>query len=251
MKIKKLLVSQPKPASEKSPYFSLAKKYGLKIDFRPFIKIEPVPGKEFRHQKISILDFSAVIFLSRTAISHFFRICDELRIAVPDGMKYFCVSEQVSLFLQKFVVYRKRKVFCPESGRAVDLIPIIQKHSDENFMVPVSDVNKDKIIAEIEEKGLKVEKAVMYKTVSNDFTPDEPFDYDMIIFFSPNGVSSLLKNFPEFDQGEMFIATLGGSTAKAVTDAGLRLDVSVPNVKFKSMTDALDFFIGENHKSKK
>lgn len=249
MKVKSVLVSQPKPSSEKSPYFDLAERYGLKIDFRPFIKVDPVFAKEFRQQKISILDYSAVIFTARTAIDHFFRLCEEMRITIPETMKYFCVTEQVALYLQKYIVYRKRKVFHATDGKLDGLMTLVQKHATERFIVPVSDVHKDDLLSRLDEKSIQYSKAIMYCTVSNDFGPDEPFDYDMVVFFSPSGVQSLLKNFPNFDQNEMKIATFGSATAKTVRDSGLRLDVEAPSPEYPSMTAAIDAFLKENHKA--
>lgn len=249
MKVKSVLVSQPKPSSEKSPYFDLAERYGLKIDFRPFIKVDPVSAKEFRQQKISILDYSAVIFTARTAIDHFFRLCEEMRISIPETMKYFCVTEQVALYLQKYIVYRKRKVFHAPDGKLDGLMTLVQKHAAERFIVPVSDVHKDDLLSRLDEKSIQYSKAIMYCTVSNDFGPDEPFDYDMVVFFSPSGVQSLLKNFPNFDQKEMKIASFGSATAKTVRDSGLRLDVEAPSPEYPSMTAAIDAFLKENHKA--
>jgi uroporphyrinogen-III synthase len=251
LKIKNLLVSQPKPTSEKSPYFELAEKYGLKIDFRPFIKVDPVYAKEFRQQKISILDYTAVVFTARTAIDHFFRLCEEMRITVPETMKYFCITEQVALYLQKYIVYRKRKIFYIQDGKVDAFVQLIQKHLTETFLIPVSDVHKDDLLVRLDEKKIDYTTAVMYCTVSNDFQPGEKFDYDMLVFFSPSGIASLLKNFPNFDQGEIHIATLGSTTAKSVKDAGLRLDVEAPNAEHTSITGALDAYIKENHKAYK
>lgn len=249
LKVKSVLVSQPKPSSEKSPYFDLAERYGLKIDFRPFIKVDPVSAKEFRQQKISILDYSAVIFTARTAIDHFFRLCEEMRITIPETMKYFCVTEQVALYLQKYIVYRKRKVFHAPDGKLDGLMTLVQKHAAERFIVPVSDVHKDDLLSRLDEKSIQYSKAIMYCTVSNDFGPDESFDYDMVVFFSPSGVQSLLKNFPNFDQKEMKIASFGSATAKTVRDSGLRLDVEAPSPEYPSMTAAIDAFLKENHKA--
>ncbi|MDP4278157.1 MAG: uroporphyrinogen-III synthase [Bacteroidota bacterium] len=251
MKIRNILVSQPRPTSEKSPYFELAEKYGLKMDFRPFIKVDPVPAKEFRQQKISILDHTAVVFTARTAINHFFRLCEEMRITVPETMKYFCISEQVALYLQKYIVFRKRKIFHTQSGKLDELVQLMQKHASETFLIPVSDVHKEDLLIKLDEKKIAYTKAVMYCTVSNDFQPDEPFNYDMLVFFSPSGIASLLKNFPNFEQGEIAIATLGPTTAKAVKDAGLRLDVEAPTPEAPSITAALDLFLKENHKANK
>jgi uroporphyrinogen-III synthase len=251
LKIKNLLVSQPKPTSEKSPYYELADKYGLKIDFRPFIKVDPVYAKEFRQQKVSILDHTAVIFTARTAIDHFFRLCEEMRVTVPETMKYFCITEQVALYLQKYIVFRKRKIFYAPNGKLEEFVQLIQKHAAETFIIPVSDVHKEDLLVKLDEKKVFYTKAVMYCTVSNDFQPGETFDYDMLVFFSPSGIASLLKNFPNFEQGEIAIACLGPTTAKAVRDAGLRLDVEAPTPEAPSITAALDIFLKDNHKAYK
>ena len=248
MKIKKVLVSQPKPASEKSPYYDIAEKYGVKIDFRPFIKVESLSAKEFRQQKISILDHTAVIFTSRHAIDHFFTLCTELRVTIPETMKYFCVTEAVALYIQKYVQYRKRKIFFGATGKIEDLIPSIVKHKTEKYLVPMSDVHNDDVKNLLDKNNIQHTEAVMYRTVSNGFTPDEEFDYDMLVFFSPAGVTSLKKNFPDFNQKEIKIGTFGSTTAQAVRDAGLRLDLEAPTVQAPSMTAALDMFIKENNK---
>ena len=248
MKIKKVLVSQPKPASEKSPYYDIAEKYGVKIDFRPFIKVESLSAKEFRQQKVSILDHTAVIFTSRHAIDHFFNLCTELRVTIPETMKYFCVTEAVALYIQKYVQYRKRKIFFGATGKIEDLVPSIVKHKTEKYLVPMSDVHNDDVKNLLDKNNIQHTEAVMYRTVSNDFTSDEEFDYDMLVFFSPAGVPSLKKNFPDFDQKEIRIGTFGSTTAQAVRDAGLRLDLEAPTVQAPSMTAALDMFIKENNK---
>ena len=248
MKIKKVLVSQPKPASEKSPYYDIAEKYGVKIDFRPFIKVESLSAKEFRQQKVSILDHTAVIFTSRHAIDHFFNLCTELRVTIPETMKYFCVTEAVALYIQKYVQYRKRKIFFGATGKIEDLVPSIVKHKTEKYLVPMSDVHNDDVKNLLDKNNIQHTEAVMYRTVSNDFTSDEEFDYDMLVFFSPAGVTSLKKNFPDFDQKEIRIGTFGSTTAQAVRDAGLGLDLEAPTVQAPSMTAALDMFIKENNK---
>lgn len=248
MKIKKVLVSQPKPASEKSPYYDIAEKYGVKIDFRPFIKVESLSAKEFRQQKVSILDHTAVIFTSRHAIDHFFNLCTELRVTIPETMKYFCVTEAVALYIQKYVQYRKRKIFFGATGKIEDLVPSIVKHKTEKYLVPMSDVHNDDVKNLLDKNNIQHTEAVMYRTVSNDSTSDEEFDYDMLVFFSPAGVTSLKKNFPDFDQKEIRIGTFGSTTAQAVRDAGLRLDLEAPTVQAPSMTAALDMFIKENNK---
>lgn len=248
MKIKKVLVSQPKPASEKSPYYDIAQKYGVKIDFRPFIKVESLPAKEFRQQKVSILDHGAVLFTSRHAIDHFFNLCTELRVAIPETMKYFCVTEAVALYIQKYVQYRKRKIFFGNTGKIDDLIPSILKHSGEKYFVPVSDVHNDEIKNLLDKHKIVHTEAVMYRTVSNDFAEDEDFDYDMLVFFSPSGITSLIKNFPDFEQKDIAIGCFGPTTAKAVREAGFRLDLEAPTVEAPSMTAALDMFIKERNK---
>ena len=246
MKYKKILVSQPQPTSEKSPYFDLAGKHGVEVVFRPFIKIEGLTAKDFRQQKINIADYSAVVFTARTAIDHFFRLCEEMRITIPDTKKYFCTSEIVANYLQKYIVYRKRKIFASKTGRLADLIPSMQKHKTEKYLLVVSDVNNGDEVEYLRTNKIDVTPAVMYQTVSNDFKPDEAFDYDMLLFFSPAGIESLLKNFPDFKQGDIAIAALGSATAKAVTDAGLRLDIAAPSPEAPSMPAAIDLFLSKN-----
>ncbi len=241
--IKKVLVSQPKPASEKSPYFDIAEKYGVEIDFRPFIKVEPLAAKEFRQQRIAILDYSAIIFTARTAIDHFFKLCEELRVTIPETMKYFCMTETIAVYLQKYIIYRKRKIFYGATGKPEDLVTVIGKHAKEKYLIPVSDVHKEDLLALLDTKKIDYTKAVMYRTVSNDFSKDEEFDYDMLVFFSPSGISSLLKNFPDFQQNDIKIGCFGPTTAKAVKEAGLRLDVEAPTPEAPSMTAALDQYL--------
>jgi len=251
LNIRKVLVSQPRPETEKSPYFDIAEKYGVKIDFRPFIKVEPVTAKEFRSQRINILSHSAVIFTSRTAIDHFFRLCEEMRIQIPETMKYFCTTESIAVYLQKYIVYRKRKIFFPVSGKMEDLIAPINKHNKEMFLLPVSDIHRDDLKQLLDEKKIKYSVATMYRTVSNDFSPEEQFDYDMLLFFSPSGITSLLKNFPEFQQNDIRIGCFGSSTARAVKDAGLRLDIEAPSKDTPSMTAALDSYLRDLSKNGK
>ena len=248
MKIKKVLVSQPKPASDKSPYYDIAEKYGVEIEFRPFIKVESLSAKEFRQQKVSILDHTAIVFTSRHAIDHFFNLCTELRVTIPETMKYFCTSEQIALYIQKYVQYRKRKVFFGATGKFNDLLPSIVKHNSEKYFVPLSDVHNDEIKEALDAKKIQHTEAVMYRTVSTDIANGEKFDYDMLLFFSPAGIPSLKKNFPNFEQNEIAIGCFGPATAKAVKDAGLRLDLEAPTVEAPSMTAALDKFIGEHNK---
>jgi len=251
LKIKKILVSQPRPSTEKSPYFDISEKYNIKIDFRPFIKVEPVGAKDFRTQRISILDYTAIIFNARHGIDHFFRLCEELRITIPETMKYFCVSESVAVYLQHYIHYRKRKVFFGATGKMADLVTIMNKHTDEKYLFITSDVQNEETTATLEKAKINYSKAVMYKTVSNDFGPDEEFNYDMLLFFSPVGINSLLKNFPNFDQGEILIGCFGPTTAQAVKEAGLRLDIEAPLPGVPSMTMALENYLKENAKKNK
>ena len=248
MKIKKVLISQPKPASEKSPYFDIAEKYGVKIDFRPFIKVESLSAKEFRQQKVSILDHTAIVFTSRHAIDHFFTLCVDLRVTIPETMKYFCTSEAIALYIQKYVQYRKRKVFFGATGKFDDLLPLIVKHNTEKYFIPMSDVHNEVIHDLLDKNKIQHTEAVMYRTVSNDFKEGEDTDYDMLVFFSPAGIQSLIKNFPNFEQKEIAIGSFGPTTAKAVKDAGLRLDLEAPSADAPSMPAALDKFISECNK---
>jgi len=245
--IKKILVSQPKPSSEKSPYFDIASKFGVELVFRPFIKVEGITSREFRQQKVSILEHTAIVFTSRHAIDHFFKMAKELRITIPEDMKYFFVTETIALYIQKYVQYRKRKVFFGESGKIDDLVPMMVKHKTEKYLIPMSDVHNDSLAKLLDSKKLNHRECVMYRTVSNDFTPEEvaTFDYDMLIFFSPSGIESLIKNFPDFKQDKIAIATFGPTTAKAAKDAGLRLDIEAPTDKYPSMTGALQHYLLE------
>lgn len=240
MAISKILVSQPRPTA-KSPYFDLEDKYGVEVVFRPFIKIEGLSAKEFRQSRIQILDYTAIIFTARTAIDHFFRLCKELRITVPETQKYFCVSETIAHYLQKYIVYRKRKIFYSETGKVDGLIPLIEKHNKETYLMPVSDAHDAKASA-LDERGLKYTQAVMYRTVSNDFTPEEKLDYDMLIFFSPVGVKSLVSNFPDFKQGDIAIGAMGAPTIEAIKEAGLRLDITT-TPKAPSMAAAIEAYL--------
>ena len=245
----KILVSQPKPQTEKSPYFDVANKYGVEMVFRPFIKVEPMSAKEFRQQKVSILDHTAVVFTSRHAIDHFFTLCKELRITIPDTMKYFCVSETVAHYIVKYVQYRKRKIFISPTGRVTDLMPFMLKHKTEKYFVPQSSIHTDDIKNMLEEAGLTHSEAVMYYTVSNDFGPDEPFDYDMLVFFSPEGINSLLKNFPNFQQGDIAIACLGDKTIKLAEEQGLRDDMR-PTAELRSVPAMIEDYIKKKKKKK-
>lgn len=247
MKVRKILVSQPKPDTDKSPYFDLAARSNIKIDFRPFIQVEGVSAKEFRQTRIQILEHSAVIFSSRTAIDHFFRISQELRLTVPDSMKYFCISEATAFYLQKYIVYRKRKIFYG-NGSFSDLTDVMKKHKDEKFLVPLSHIHKQEIPELLDKGGFRYTKAILYRTVSSDLSDLKDVNYDILVFFSPSGITSLLQNFPEFKQNDTKIASFGAATAKAVQDAGLRLDIQAPTPLAPSMTMALEQYIKKNNK---
>ena len=244
MKIKKILVSQPKPSSEKSPYFDLERKYGVEVVFRPFIKIEGLTSREFRQSKIPITNHTAVIFTARTAVDHYFRLCKELRFNVPDTMKYFCVSETIAHYLQKYIIYRKRKIFYSETGHAEALLPLLAKHNKETYIYPISDVHDQKL--HIPEDGsIKFTKAIMYRTVSNVIRNDEEFDYDMIILFTPSGVKSLMQSFPNFKQGNIAIGAMGNKTIVELKNNGLRLDLTT-SPKAPSIAAAMDQYIKEH-----
>lgn len=249
MKIKSILVSQPEPQNPKSPYHELARKYNLKVDFRSFIDVVGVPAKEFRQQKINILDFTALIFTSKTAIDHFFRIAEELRITIPDSMKYFCITENVAFYLQKYIVYRKRKIFHGKSNFQ-DLVTIINKHRDDKFFVPLSLPHKAEIPELLDKNKIEYKIGNMYKTISADLSDLADVYYDILVFYSPSGPKSLLENFPDFVQNNTIIAAFGPTTADAVKCLGLRLDIDAPNQTSPSMTMALDEFIRESRKGK-
>ena len=246
--VKKILISQPKPTSEKSPYYDIEKQFGVSFVFRPFFKVEGLSSKEFRQQKISILDHTAIVFTSRNAIDHFFRLAKELRLTIPDTMKYFCITETVALYIQKYVQYRKRKVFFGETGKIESLVPTMVKHKGEKYLVPLSSVHNDSIATMLDAKKLQHTECVMYRTVSNDFTEEEKaaFDYDMLIFSSPTGMKALKKNFPDFEQGDIRIGAFGPATAKEVVAEGFRLDLEAPSKEYPSMTSALQAYLKKN-----
>lgn len=250
MAINTILVSQPKPEGKKSPYFDLAEKYGLKIDFRSFIHIEGIGAQEFRTQKIDLSDHTAIILTSKTAVDHYFRIAEEMRYEVPDSMKYFCISEAVAYYLQKYVAYRKRKIFFGKQTIG-DLADVLKKHKKEKFLLPCSDLLRDKIPMTLEENDLKFTKAVLFRTVASDLSDLENVYYDMLVFYSPGGIESLLKNFPKFKQNKTVIAAFGPTTANAVVKNKLRLDLHAPQPNAPSMTGAIELFVKEHNKIKK
>ena len=247
MKVSKILVSQPKPATGKSPYFDIAEKHNVQIDFCSFIKVEGVTAKEFRQHKVSILDHSAIVFLSRHAIDHFFTLCKELRVSIPDDMKYFCLSETISLYIQKYVQYRKRKVFFG-NGHIQDLEPLFAKHKTEKYFVPASNVHNNELNILFDKYGIQHSQAEMYHTVSTDIAPEYIKSYDMLIFFSPHGIDSLNKNIPDYEQGEQLVACFGNVTAEYIKAHGLRLDLEAPSASATNMPAALDAYLTANNK---
>ncbi|EJX06669.1 Uroporphyrinogen III synthase HEM4 [gut metagenome] len=245
--IKKILVSQPKPSSEKSPYFELENKYGLELVFHPFIKVEGLSAREFRQQRIQVLDYSAIVFNSRHAIDHFFTLCKEMRVTIPEDMKYFALSEAIALYIQKYVQYRKRKVFFPATGNKWDdLVAVMAKHKTENYLIPQSDVHSDEVHLLLESKKLKHTECVMYRTVRNDYPADKPFDFDMVILFTPAGFESLLANVPDFKERNIKLGSFGKTTQKYIEDAGYEIDLVAPTVQAPSMTGSLELYLEEN-----
>ncbi|MGB1104569.1 MAG: uroporphyrinogen-III synthase [Crocinitomicaceae bacterium] len=249
MSVKTILVSQPKPESERSPYFDLAEKYKLTIDFRPFINVEGVSTREFREQKVDLSKQTGVILTSKTAVDHFFRIAEETRFKVPDAMKYFCMSEAVAYYLQKYVVYRKRKIFYGRQN-IDDLVEVLKKHKNEKFLLPCSDILRERIPNTLEENDINFEKLVLYRTVASDLSDLEDVKYDVLVFFSPSGIESLLKNFPDFKQNGTRIAAFGPTTANAVKKNNLRLDIHAPMPQAPSMTMAIEQYIKTEVKKK-
>jgi uroporphyrinogen-III synthase len=245
--VKTILVSQPAPQDKKSPYYDLAEKYSLKIDFRSFIHVEGIGAQEFRKQKVNLSDHTAVILTSKTAIDHYFRIAQEMRFEVPDSMKYFCISEAVAYYLQKYVTYRKRKIFFGKQT-ITDLVDVLKKHKKETFLLPCTDILRDKIPSTLEANNLSFSKAIIYRTVASDLSDLENVYYDMLVFYSPGGIESLLKNFPEFKQNNTVIAAFGPTTANAIVKNNLRLDLHAPQPNAPSMTGAIENFVKEKLK---
>ncbi|AVI50881.1 uroporphyrinogen-III synthase [Pukyongia salina] len=247
MKVKTILVSQPEPKVENSPYFDLIEKQKVKIDFRPFIHVEGVSSKEVRSQKVDLVNYTAIILTSRNAVDHFFRIADEMRFKVPDTMKYFCQSEAVAYYLQKYVVYRKRKIYVGKRTFQ-ELTPLIKKYKTEKFLLPSSDKLKPEVPTILDELTVNWKKATFYKTVVSDLSDLRNVYYDILVFFSPSGIQSLLENFPDFEQNNTRIAVFGNTTIQAATDNGLRVDIKAPTPETPSMTMALEKYIKEVNK---
>ena len=246
--VRKILVSQPRPSSDKSPYFELEKDYGVELVFRPFIKVEGLSSKDFRQQKISILNYTAVVFTSRHAIDNYFKLANDMRLDIPETMKYFCVTETIALYIQKYVQYRKRKVFFGKTGKIDDLLPTMVKHKAEKYLIPLSDVHDDTVAKLLDARKLNHTECVMYRTVSNDFTEEEvkTFDYDMCIFFSPSGINAFNTTFGDSMNDKVVVGTFGPATAKAAHDAGLKVALEAPTQKHPSMTSALKDFLENN-----
>lgn len=244
--IKKILVSQPKPTSEKSPYFDIEKKEDVAFTFHPFIKVEGLSAREFRQQKVQILDHTAIVFTSRHSVDYFFTLCKELRITLSEEMKYFALSEAIALYIQKYIQYRKRKVFFGSTGRWPELVTVMAKHKTENYLVPLSDVHDDNIARLLNDKKLKHTECVMYRTVTDEYPKDQPFDFDMIVLFTPAGVKSLLENFPNFKQEDVKLACFGNVTKEAIEESGLRCDLFAPTPQARSMTAAIEMYLEKN-----
>ncbi|MBO3099114.1 uroporphyrinogen-III synthase [Gelidibacter pelagius] len=249
MKVKTILVSQPEPKIENSPYFDLQEKQKVKIDFRPFIHVEGVAAKDVRQQKVDLNQYSAIILTSRNSVDHFFRVADEMRFKVPDTLKYFCQSEAVAFYLQKYVVYRKRRIYVGKRNFE-DLSPLIKKYKDETFLLPTTDKLKDEVPELLNSLNIQWKEAVFYKTVISDLSDLADVFYDILVFFSPSGIESLFHNFPDFKQNTTRIAVFGNTTAKAVEDHGLRVDVLAPTPETPSMTMALEKYIEKANKGK-
>ena len=235
MKVKTILVSQPEPKIENSPYFDLQEKQKVKVDFRPFIHVEGVSAKEIRQQKIDLGKFTAIILTSRNSVDHFFRVAEEMRFKVPDSMKYFCQSEAVAYYLQKYVVYRKRKIYVGKRNFE-DLTPLIKKYKDEVFLLPTTDKVKPVIPEILDDLGVTWTRATFYRTVISDLSDLADVYYDILVFFSPSGIESLFHNFPDFKQNNTRIAVFGNTTIKAVESRGLRVDIAAPTPETPSMT---------------
>lgn len=247
MKVKSILVSQPEPKTKQSPYFELSEKQKVKIDFRPFIHVEGKTPRDVREQKIDFLKFTAVIFTSKNAVDHYFRLAEEMRIKIPDDMRYFCQSEAIAYYLQKYVVYRKRKIYVGQRTFE-DLIPLIKKHKDERFLLPSSDKLKPSVPQILDDLGVNWKRAILYSTVISDLSDLENVFYDILVFFSPSGIESLFNNFPDFKQNDTRIAVFGNSTVKAAEKRGLKIDIAAPTKETPSMTMALQKYIEKVNK---
>lgn len=247
MKIKSILVSQPTPSAESSPYLEIAKKEKIKIDFRPFIHVQGVDAKELRTQKIDLSHYTGIIFTSKNAIDHYFRLAEEMRFAVPDSMRYICQSEAIANYLQKHIIYRKRKISFGEKTFA-DLLPLFKKFPSEKYLLPAADVLSPDVVKVLDSAPIEWTRATMYRTVCSDLTDINVKEYDMLVFFSPQGIRSLGKNFENFKQDTTKIAVFGTTTEQAAKEAGLRVDVMAPSKETPSMTMAIEKYIRQMNK---
>jgi uroporphyrinogen-III synthase len=245
LKVSRILITQPRPETDKSPYFDLAKKYELSLDFHAFIRVEGLSSKDFRKQKVDITEHTAIIFTSRYAVDHFFRICEELKVKVSQDMKYFCITEAVALYLQKFILYRKRKVFFSADGSSAGLQDVITKHKSEKYLLPVSDNAKNDIAQHLIKHNIKYSEVTLYRMVSNDITEVMKESYDVIVFFSPFSVQTLFDHNPQFKQNGTMVGAFGPTTSKAIEDVGLRLDIKAPAPNAPSMVAALELFLAD------
>lgn len=242
--IKKVLITQPKPEGEKSPYFDMARKHDIELHFHPFIIVDGIPSKEFRKQKIDIANYTAVVFTSRNAIDHFFRICEEMKVNISQDTKYFCITEAVALYLQKFILYRKRKVFYGADGTNKSLFDVINKHKEhEKFLYPCSQAFDSEITNWLKNHNCEYATPVMYRIISNDIKDVMAKGFDVICFFTPGGVKSLIENFPNYKQNGTRIGAFGPNTFKAVEEAGLTLDIKAPQPMAPSMVSALELYL--------
>ena len=246
-RINRILVSQPKPPIANSAFEVLAKKVGVELVFQPFIHVEEVSANDFRKQRIDLATFPSVIFPGRKAIEHYFRIAREVRFNVPDELRYFCLSKTVADYLQNFITYRKRKIFFPEDGTLESMIKQMERHKEDKFLFPISDVATPEVPRELKKAGIKFSKTILYRTVSTDLQHIDINSFDMLVFYSPQGVKSLKENFPDFEQGSVCIAAFGKNTHRAVKSHGLVLNVPAPTATCKSMTEALDLFLTERN----
>jgi uroporphyrinogen-III synthase len=247
LKVRSILITQPEPAEGRSPYSELKEKYKLTVVFRPFVKVDPVAAKDFRKEKVNILDYTAIILTSRTAIEHLFRLCIEMRVELPAEMKYFCVSEAVALYLQKYITYRKRKVFYPK-GKEHELFDILLKHKNENYLFPSSNVAHNELLEFLKSHNIKFHQSMIYRTISDDLSDLSDVNFDIIAFFSPSSIKSLYDNFPDFKQNKTRLAAFGSNTAQAILDAGLHLNIEAPTPQCPSMKMALEDYIRKVNK---
>ena len=245
--VKKILISQPRPQVERNPYSGMENDYGVQCDFHQLIKVEGIGVREFRDQHIYLEDYTAVIVNSRLGIDHYFRMAEEMRFSVPESMHYYCISEAVGNYLQKYIQYRKRKVLAAENNRFEDLLPAMHRRPQEKYLMVMSDVHNEETLNMFAENNIVVKPAIMYRTVATEWPKDKSFDYDMIVLFPPSGVAALRKNFPDWEQGDTVIAAFGANTVAALEEAGLRVDIKAPSPKYPSITTAIKDYLEQQH----